>query len=189
MLGLWIAFTAQREVDFERRRRKSDFPRLRKSSSPDSRLSVWPPVSHGGFPSMTPPKSDRLVTEGQVCGHRRVIYTIPPPPPPSSRAHRSLLCYAAGASPPAGVLPESAGETAAGRPRQRRGGGTHPRPGPGVPGRARRGKAARPPPRKSARSPGAVWRLCQPSRILPASLEWKITASNFAERSWCQHFN
>lgn len=54
---------------------------------------------------------------------------------------------------------------------------------------ARSRSALRPPPRKRAHSPGAVWRLCQPSRILPASLEWKITASNFAERSWCQHFN
>lgn len=46
-----------------------------------------------------------------------------------------------------------------------------------------------PRPEGASAPPGAGWRLRQPSQILPASLEWKITASNFAEGSRCQHFN
>ena len=120
-------------------------------------------------------------------GRRRIICTIPRP---LVRAHTALS-----SAVPLGLVchPESFPNPPGKRRLVARGrGGAGARtPGacPGVQGRARRCKAARPPTRKSARSPSAVWRLCQPSRILPASLEWKITASNFAERSRCQHFN
>ena len=86
-MGLWIAFTARKEVGFERRRRKSVRPSQALKSSPDSQLLVWPPVSHGGFPSMTPPKSDRLLTRGTSARSSVCDIYKPPSPRPLVRAH------------------------------------------------------------------------------------------------------
>lgn len=146
----------------------------------------------GGLLSRTSPRATGLVTLGTSAQSSEYdLYTSPPHTHllrvrahtgPSSNVPLGLVWHPQSFQNPQGKLRLAA--------RGAEGAGARtPGARPGVQGRARRRKAARPPPRKRARSSGAGWRLCQPSRILPASLEWKITASNFAERSWCQHFN
>lgn len=140
------------------------------------------PLPHRGLPQRASPKSSPAgASRDQGAAIRDDLYT-PRPLPPVRRFARQR------APPPFGGRgswaprspPQPSPRTRRGELRPRRGGSTHrPRPPP----RPRRPTppAPRRHPPKDACSPGALWRLCQPSRILPASLEWKITASNFAE--------
>lgn len=142
-------------------------------------------------PNMSLRRVTRLVTRGTIAWSLACDLHSPPPPRFSRTWVSPLLCSwdsAVTRSPP-----RTRRESAADAPGGGRGGSARPPLQPGLSQRpwgelrAARRPAPRPP--KERPLSGAVWRLCQPSRILPASLEWKITASNFAERSWCQHFN
>lgn len=125
-------------------------------------------------PCMTLRGATRLEVRGTSARPLACDLYTPPPPPPSSPVRTQtgpspvLRLGLAGPPQPSQNPPGNCGR---GEGRER------PPPAPAHASEA----AHSPPPPKDACSPGALWRRCQPSRILPASLEWKITASNFAE--------
>lgn len=131
-----MLFTVQREEGATCRRRGLQAarpPQAREeySSALGCQSRLLPPTPTVVAPSVTPRTATGSVT--RRTSTPSLAYDLYSPPLCSSNTHASLLRYAAGSPPPSSAPPEPAGETAAGRPKPRRGGSTHRPHSPGRP--------------------------------------------------------